>query len=52
MVLIIIFGILWGFVFKEWKDVLLCICVFVWGGIVLLVIVIIIIGYGNMFGVL
>lgn len=48
MASIIIFGTLWGFAFKEWKDAAPRVRAMVWGGIALLVLATIIIGYGNM----
>jgi len=50
MASIIIFGTLWGFAFKEWKDATRGMRAMVWAGIALLVIATIVIGYGNMLG--
>ncbi len=50
MASIIIFGTLWGFAFKEWKDASPGMRATVWGGIALLVLATIVIGYGNMLG--
>lgn len=47
MASIIIFGTLWGFAFREWKDVGVRIKGIVWGGVALLLIATIVIGYGN-----
>jgi len=47
MASIIIFGTLWGFAFREWKDAALGLKLMVWGGIGLLVLATIVIGYGN-----
>ncbi|HEX7855866.1 MAG TPA: L-rhamnose/proton symporter RhaT [Sphingobium sp.] len=44
---IIIFGTLWGFAFKEWKDAAPRVRNMVWSGVGLLVLATIIIGYGN-----
>jgi len=48
MASIIIFGTLWGFAFKEWKDARPQVRALVWAGVALLIIATIIIGYGNM----
>ncbi|MEV5022307.1 L-rhamnose/proton symporter RhaT [Sphingobium sp. LMA1-1-1.1] len=48
MASIIIFGTLWGFAFREWKDAAPRVRAMVWSGVGLLVIATIIIGYGNM----
>jgi L-rhamnose-H+ transport protein len=48
MASIIIFGTLWGFAFKEWKDARPQVRALVWTGVALLIIATIIIGYGNM----
>jgi len=48
MASIIIFGTLWGFAFKEWKDARPGVRALVWTGVALLIIATIIIGYGNM----
>jgi len=50
MASIIIFGTLWGFAFKEWKDASPGVRAAVWSGIGLLVFATIVIGYGNMLG--
>lgn len=50
MASIIIFGTLWGFAFREWKDAPPRIRALVWSGVGLLVFATIIIGYGNMLG--
>ncbi|HEU0066676.1 MAG TPA: L-rhamnose/proton symporter RhaT [Sphingomonas sp.] len=47
MASIIIFGTLWGFAFREWRDAPPRIRALVWSGVVLLVLATIIIGYGN-----
>ncbi len=47
MASIIIFGTLWGFAFKEWKDARPAVRLMVWSGVGLLVLATIIIGYGN-----
>jgi L-rhamnose-H+ transport protein len=47
MASIIIFGTLWGFAFREWKDVAPRIKAVVWGGVALLLIATVVIGYGN-----
>ncbi|HEX8486439.1 L-rhamnose/proton symporter RhaT [Sphingomonas sp.] len=47
MASIIIFGTLWGFAFREWKDARPRVRAMVWSGIGLLVLATIIIGYGN-----
>ena len=47
MASIIIFGTLWGFAFKEWKDAAPRVRAAVWCGIGLLVLATVIIGYGN-----
>lgn len=47
MASIIIFGTLWGFAFREWKDVGGRIKAIVWGGVALLLIATVVIGYGN-----
>jgi L-rhamnose-H+ transport protein len=47
MASIIIFGTVWGFLFREWKDAPLRLKAMVWGGVALLVLATIIIGYGN-----
>jgi L-rhamnose-H+ transport protein len=48
MASIIIFGTLWGFAFREWKDAAPRVRAMVWSGVGLLVLATIIIGYGNM----
>src|SRR3546814_9820826 len=50
MASIIIFGTLWGFGFKEWKDAAPRVRGLVWLGIFLLVFATVVIGYGNMVG--
>ncbi|WP_454713637.1 L-rhamnose/proton symporter RhaT [Caulobacter segnis] len=50
MASIIIFGTLWGFAFKEWKDARPAVRNMVWSGVALLVGATIVIGYGNMIG--
>jgi L-rhamnose-H+ transport protein len=47
MASIIIFGTLWGFAFREWKDAAARVKAMVWAGVGLLVLATIIIGYGN-----
>jgi L-rhamnose-H+ transport protein len=47
MASIIIFGTLWGFAFREWKDARPRIKAMVWTGVALLVGATVIIGYGN-----
>jgi len=47
MASIIIFGTLWGFAFREWKDAGARIKTVVWAGVVLLLIATVVIGYGN-----
>ena len=47
MASIIIFGTLWGFAFREWKDAAARVKAMVWSGVGLLVFATIIIGYGN-----
>jgi L-rhamnose-H+ transport protein len=48
MASIIIFGTLWGFAFREWKDAAPRVRAAVWSGIGLLVFATVIIGWGNM----
>lgn len=48
MASIIIFGTLWGFAFKEWKDARPAVRAMVWSGVALLVGATVVIGYGNM----
>jgi L-rhamnose-H+ transport protein len=50
MASIIIFGTLWGFAFREWKDAAPAVRGTVWGGVGLLVLATVVIGYGNMLG--
>lgn len=50
MASIIIFGTLWGFALKEWKDAAPRTRAMVWGGVTLLILATIVIGYGNMIG--
>lgn len=50
MASIIIFGTLWGFAFREWKDARPGVRRLVWTGVALLVGATIIIGYGNSLG--
>lgn len=47
MASIIIFGTLWGFAFREWKDAPRATRTRVWVGVALLVMATVIIGYGN-----
>lgn len=47
MASIIIFGTLWGFAFREWRDAGPRIRAIVWSGVALLVIATMVIGYGN-----
>lgn len=47
MASIIIFGTLWGFAFREWKDAPASTRNMVWAGVALLVLATIVIGYGN-----
>ncbi|WCM26214.1 L-rhamnose/proton symporter RhaT [Sphingomonas sp. QA11] len=47
MASIIIFGTLWGFAFREWKDAAPRVRATVWAGVGLLVLATIVIGYGN-----
>ncbi|WP_121115628.1 L-rhamnose/proton symporter RhaT [Croceibacterium ferulae] len=47
MASIIIFGTLWGFAFREWKDAAPRVRAMVWSGVGLLVLATVIIGYGN-----
>lgn len=47
MASIIIFGTLWGFAFREWRDAAPQVRATVWGGVALLVLATVIIGYGN-----
>ena len=50
MASIIIFGTLWGFALKEWKDAKGSVRALVWLGVALLVGATIVIGYGNKLG--
>jgi L-rhamnose-H+ transport protein len=50
MASIIIFGTLWGFAFREWKDASPGVRATVWSGIGILILSTIVIGYGNMIG--
>jgi L-rhamnose-H+ transport protein len=50
MASIIIFGTLWGFAFREWKDAAPRVRAMVWSGVAILVLATIIIGYGNKLG--
>ncbi|MES2021880.1 MAG: L-rhamnose/proton symporter RhaT [Pseudomonadota bacterium] len=50
MASIIIFGTIWGFVFREWKDAAPRVRAMVFAGVGLLVLATIIIGYGNRIG--
>ncbi len=50
MASIIIFGTLWGFAFREWKDAAARVKATVWGGVGLLILATIVIGYGNSLG--
>lgn len=50
MASIIIFGTLWGFAFKEWKDAKPAVRALVWLGVALLIGATVIIGYGNAMG--
>ncbi|MEG3152607.1 L-rhamnose/proton symporter RhaT [Sphingomonas sp. ZT3P38] len=47
MASIIIFGTIWGFLFREWKDAAPRLRAMVWGGVALLVLATVVIGYGN-----
>lgn len=51
MASIIIFGTVWGFAFREWKDATPRVRATVWIGVSLLIIATVIIGYGNRLGV-
>jgi L-rhamnose-H+ transport protein len=51
MASIIIFGTVWGFAFREWKDAAPRLRFGVWSGVALLVLATIVIGYGNKLGV-
>jgi len=48
MASIIIFGTIWGFALREWKDAAVRTKALVWTGVGLLVLATLIIGYGNM----
>lgn len=48
MASIIIFGTIWGFAFREWKDAATRTKLTVWAGVGLLVAATLVIGYGNM----
>jgi L-rhamnose-H+ transport protein len=48
MASIIIFGTIWGFAFREWKDATRGTKALVWAGVGLLVLATAVIGYGNM----
>ncbi|MCW3837711.1 L-rhamnose/proton symporter RhaT [Sphingomonas canadensis] len=50
MASIIIFGTIWGFAFREWKDAAARVRATVWGGVGLLVFATVVIGYGNSLG--
>ena len=50
MASIIIFGTIWGFAFREWKDAASRVKATVWGGVGLLVLATVVIGYGNSLG--
>jgi L-rhamnose-H+ transport protein len=50
MASIIIFGTIWGFAFREWKDAATRVKMTVWGGVGLLVFATVVIGYGNWLG--
>lgn len=47
MASIIIFGTIWGFAFREWKDAAPATRAMVWAGVGLLVLATVVIGYGN-----
>ncbi len=47
MASIIIFGTLWGFAFREWRDAGARIKAIVWSGIGVLILATVVIGYGN-----
>ncbi|MCC2978294.1 L-rhamnose/proton symporter RhaT [Sphingomonas sp. PL-96] len=48
MASIIIFGTLWGFAFREWRDAAPATRRMVWAGVGLLVLATLVIGYGNL----
>ena len=50
MASIIIFGTIWGFAFREWKDAAPRVKATVWTGVGLLVFATVVIGYGNSLG--
>ena len=50
MASIIIFGTLWGFAFKEWKEARGSVRALVWLGVAMLIVATVIIGYGNKLG--
>jgi L-rhamnose-H+ transport protein len=50
MASIIIFGTIWGFAFREWKDAAPRVKATVWTGVGLLVFATMVIGYGNSLG--
>jgi L-rhamnose-H+ transport protein len=50
MASIIIFGTLWGFALREWRDAAPGVRRMVWSGVALLVGATLVIGYGNMIG--
>lgn len=50
MASIIIFGTLWGFALREWRDAAARTRALVWGGVALLILATVVIGYGNLIG--
>ena len=50
MASIIIFGTVWGFALREWKDARPAVKATVWSGVALLIVATIVIGYGNKIG--
>jgi L-rhamnose-H+ transport protein len=50
MASIIIFGTLWGFALREWKDAHPRVRAMVWAGVAMLVLATLVIGYGNLLG--
>lgn len=50
MASIIIFGTVWGFALHEWKDARPAVKATVWGGVALLILATVVIGYGNKIG--
>ncbi|AHE56169.1 L-rhamnose/proton symporter RhaT [Sphingomonas sanxanigenens] len=48
MASIIIFGTVWGFAFREWKDASGAVKATVWGGVGVLLLATVVIGYGNL----